>query len=130
MSTTEKGKQVMGNGVSGEKAVKKKNLTLYPVEPHSSGKGLPYAPADWPNPGDTWRWWVGKRMVSSGFYTDRFVHLPKRLCAYGGKTAFGSKPSLERYISAQFPDADIDEFFASFSWMVPSTEHRCSEGED
>ncbi|KAI6693251.1 hypothetical protein NL676_020961 [Syzygium grande] len=79
----EKGKQVMGNGVSGEKAVKKKNLILYPVEPNSSGKGLPYAPADWPNPGDTWRWWVGKRMVSSGFYTDRFVHLPKRLRAYG-----------------------------------------------
>ncbi|KAI6693250.1 hypothetical protein NL676_020960 [Syzygium grande] len=40
----EKGMQVMGNGVSGEKAVKKKNLTLYPVEPNSLSKGLPYAP--------------------------------------------------------------------------------------
>ncbi|XP_056172324.1 uncharacterized protein LOC115677642 isoform X2 [Syzygium oleosum] len=122
----EKGKQVMGNGVSGEKAVKKKNLTPYPVEPNSSGKGLPYAPADWPNPGDTWRWWVGKRTTSSGFYKDRVVRIPKRLRAYGVKRTY-SKSSLERYISVQFPDADIDEFFASFSWMIPSTEHRWSE---
>ncbi|KAI6698457.1 hypothetical protein NL676_018576 [Syzygium grande] len=93
----EKGKQVMGNGVS-----------------------------DWPNPGNTWRWWVGKRTNSSGFYKDRVVHLPKRLRAYGVKRTY-SKSSLERYISLQFPDLDIDELFASFSWMVPSTEHRWSE---
>ncbi|XP_030543434.1 uncharacterized protein LOC115750307 [Rhodamnia argentea] len=120
----EKGKQVTGNEVSGEKAMK---LNLYAVEPYCSGEGLPYAPVDWPNPGDTWYWWVGKRTNSSGFYIDRRLYLPKRLRCQGCNPRFGSKSLLEHYFSLQFPNADVNEFFASFSWMVPSTRHYSSE---
>ncbi|KAF8019412.1 hypothetical protein BT93_G0173 [Corymbia citriodora subsp. variegata] len=116
----EKGKQVMGNEVSGKEG-------LYPVKPYQRGEGLPYAPVDWPNPGDTWSWKVGGRTTLSGFYQDRYTYPPKRLCGNDPNTFFASKPSLERYISSQFPNADVDKFFASFSWKVPTTRPHCSE---
>ncbi|XP_048141441.1 uncharacterized protein LOC115750305 isoform X2 [Rhodamnia argentea] len=117
----------MGNDVSSEMAMKMKTLCPYPVEPNSTGEGLPYAPLDWPNPGDAWRWWVGRRTDLSGFYRDRFLYLPKRLRVPGTASAFGSKSSFKRYISSQFPNADVEELFASFIWMVPSTQQRQSE---
>ncbi|XP_048141458.1 uncharacterized protein LOC115750306 isoform X2 [Rhodamnia argentea] len=120
----EKGKQVTGSEVSGEKTME---LNLYPVEPNCCGEGLPYAPVDWPNAGDTWRWWVGYRTSRSGFYQDRLLCLPKRLRCQGSKNRFKSKPSLVHYISSQFPNSDVNEFFASFSWMVPSTRHHWHE---
>ncbi|XP_048133649.1 uncharacterized protein LOC125314737 [Rhodamnia argentea] len=123
----EKGKQATGIEVLTEKAMKMKRLGLYPVEPNTVGEGLPYAPEDWPNPGDTWRWWVGKRTYRSGFYKDRFLYLPKRLCVQGSDNRFKSEPSLAHYISLQFPNSDVNEFFASFSWMVPSTKHHWHE---
>ncbi|KAF8016791.1 hypothetical protein BT93_H2106 [Corymbia citriodora subsp. variegata] len=123
----EKGKQVMGNEVSRKQAMKTNNLDLYPVKPYTSGEGLPYAPVDWPNPGDTWRWWVGYRTFPTGFYQDRFLYLPKRLHVQGSNHGFGSKSSLEHYISLQFPNADVEEFFASFSWKVPSTKQGRSK---
>ncbi|KAL3727229.1 hypothetical protein ACJRO7_032034 [Eucalyptus globulus] len=119
----EKGKRVMGNEASGDKGLKTNNLSLYPVKHNSSGEGLPYAPVDWPNPGDTWYWWVGNRTSRSGFYRDRLLYLPKRLHGQGCNSRFASKCSLEHYISLQFPNADVNEFFASFSWMVPSMRH-------
>ncbi|XP_056176475.1 uncharacterized protein LOC115684017 [Syzygium oleosum] len=125
----EKGKQVMGNEVSSEEAMKVNNMHLYPVEPYSLGEGLPYAPVDWPNPGDTWRWWVGKRTNSSGFYQQRLLYLPKRLRFRGSDSfcRFRGKSSLKAYISSQFPNADVEEFLASFRWMVPSTKQLQSE---
>ncbi|KAF8016792.1 hypothetical protein BT93_H2107 [Corymbia citriodora subsp. variegata] len=123
----EKGKRVMENEVSGEKAEKTNNLSLYPVEPNSSGEGLPYAPVDWPNPGDTWYWRVRYRTLSYGIYRDRMLYLPKRLRVQGHKSHFVSKCSLERYISLQFPNADVNKFFTSFSWKVPSTRHNSSK---
>ncbi|XP_039155976.1 LOW QUALITY PROTEIN: uncharacterized protein LOC104417348 [Eucalyptus grandis] len=113
----------MGNEASGDEGLKTNNLSLYPVKHNSSGEGLPYAPVDWPNPGDTWYWWVGNRTSRSGFYRDRLLYLPKRLHGQGCNSRFASKCSLEHYISLQFPNADVNEFFASFSWMVPSTRH-------
>ncbi|XVF66665.1 hypothetical protein PTKIN_Ptkin10aG0055100 [Pterospermum kingtungense] len=91
-----------------------------PVPPCSSGEGLPYAPIDWPNPGDVWGWRVGKRVNSTGFYNDRFLTVPKGLRMRNNPKVFASKPTLERFLQTHFPDADINAFFASFVWKIPA----------
>ncbi|KAL3727216.1 hypothetical protein ACJRO7_032031 [Eucalyptus globulus] len=87
-----------------------------------SGEGLPYAPEDFPLPGDKWRWRVGKRVAVSGDYKDRYLYLPKRLQCQDQslRRPFASKLSVERYIRTTFPNVDVDAFFNSFSWKVPS----------
>lgn len=92
-----------------------------PVAPCEDGEGLPYAPVNWPNPGDNWNWRVGKRIGSTGYYTDRFLYLPKSLQKPGGPKQFASKLSLERYIKQEFPETDLDAFFNSFTWKIPSS---------
>ncbi|CAH8308248.1 unnamed protein product [Eruca vesicaria subsp. sativa] len=121
-------------------------LLLRPVRPMESGVGLPYAPENWPMPGDTWRWKVGPRITGKGTFLDRYLYPPKHLPGLSSTetmrkgTAFRSRLSLERYIRLAFPDADVHKFFASFSWAVPSTDGICmkrsimpvytSDGED
>ncbi|XP_022558986.1 protein OBERON 1-like isoform X2 [Brassica napus] len=103
-------------------------LHLRPVRPMESGIGLPYAPENWPKPGDTWRWKVGPRITGKGTFLDRYLYPPKHLPGLSNTetlrkgTAFRSRLSLERYIRLAFPDADVRKFFASFSWAVPSTD--------
>ncbi|KAK4355590.1 hypothetical protein RND71_024561 [Anisodus tanguticus] len=96
----------------------KNGLHLYPVSANDSGEGLPYAPADWPSPGDTWTWKVGKRIASAGYFLDRYLYPPKRL--RGKRSVFASRLSVEQYVRSEFPSVDIDGFFASFSWRIPS----------
>lgn len=48
------------------------NLELVPVSAGSSGKGLPYAPENWPKKGDVWNWRVGQRVARSGHHMDRY----------------------------------------------------------
>lgn len=98
-----------------------KRMVLRPVSPGESGEGLPYAPEDWPDPGDKWKWKVGKRNSTSGFYRDRYLYLPDRLQnTLGGKRgAFPSKPPIIEYIQKAFPNTDINAFFASFIWRIP-----------
>jgi uncharacterized small protein (DUF1192 family) len=99
------------------------------IPPNSSGEGLPFAPENWPNPGDNWSWKVGKRVKGTGYYSDRFLQLPKSLISFTTpKQPFGSKPAVERYIVENFPGADIDAFFASFHWMIRSTEDPKTRG--
>ncbi|KAF2285401.1 hypothetical protein P3X46_006149 [Hevea brasiliensis] len=97
---------------------------LRPVAPEESGEGLPYAPVDWPKPGDIWSWRVGRRVAFNGHFLDRYLYLPRRLGRLentpGKKRGFASKLSVERYIRSKFPDANVEEFFASFSWRIPS----------
>ncbi|KAG8370218.1 hypothetical protein BUALT_Bualt14G0094200 [Buddleja alternifolia] len=91
------------------------------VRPRESGKGLPYAPVDWPSPGDVWTWKVGSRISPSGYYTHRFLIVPERLQkSVTRKIWLGSKPSIRRYLRSEFPKADIDAFFASFTWEIPA----------
>lgn len=110
--------------------IKENDFHLRPVSPNSSGEGLPYAPIDWPCPGDNWSWKVGKRSSNSGFYSDRYLYLPSRLqkptCK---KQGFSSKGAVEQYLQTGFPSANIDAFFASFSWKIPSKEHSCTKGQ-
>ncbi|KAJ6318623.1 hypothetical protein OIU76_014054 [Salix suchowensis] len=95
------------------------NSSVRLVMPGESGEGLPFAPTDWPNPGDNWEWKVGRRVNSSGYFQDKFIYLPKSLRGRK-KQMFASKPALENYIRSAFPDADVDAFFASFTWKIPA----------
>ncbi|CAN8311328.1 unnamed protein product [Cochlearia groenlandica] len=101
-----------------------------PVKPMESGVGLPYAPENWPNHGDTWRWKVGPRVNGKGSFVDRYLYPPKHLPSLSKETmrrygfSFRSKSSLQRYIRLAFPDADVGKFFASFSWIIPTQKQR------
>ncbi|KAG4185241.1 hypothetical protein ERO13_A09G216400v2 [Gossypium hirsutum] len=108
------------NGNNDSAPVIKDNNSPPPVPPGSSGEGLPYAPIHWPNAGDIWTWKVGRRVNSAGFYGDRFLHLPESLRKANSPKVFASKPALERFIRLNFPDADVNAFFASFVWKIPA----------
>ncbi|KAF6152705.1 hypothetical protein GIB67_021365 [Kingdonia uniflora] len=95
-------------------------LPLRPVGPGESGDGLPYAPQDWPNPGDIWGWRVGNRKTSTGFMADRYLILPCRLQKTFHTQHFNSKYSAQVFIQKEFPEVDIEAFFASFNWRIPS----------
>ncbi|KAL4310614.1 hypothetical protein GQ457_01G032460 [Hibiscus cannabinus] len=109
------------NGINdASPTIKENGFPAPPVLPCTSGEGLPYAPIDWPNPGDIWSWRVGKRVNNAGFYNDRFLNVPKCLRFPGSPKQFASKPTLERFLLSHFPNADMNSFFASFSWKVPA----------
>ncbi|CAI8604256.1 unnamed protein product [Vicia faba] len=93
---------------------------LAPVAPDQTGEGLPYAPVNFPNPGDIWRWKAGKRISSNGNYRDRWLYLPRRLAASYRGGGFPSKLAAERYVKESFPHVNIADFFASFTWSIPS----------
>ncbi|KAL0414520.1 UNVERIFIED_CONTAM: hypothetical protein Sradi_1653700 [Sesamum radiatum] len=100
-----------------------------PVQRGESGEGLPYAPADWPNAGDVWTWKVGNKISPSGYYTHRFLIAPKRLQkSPTRKIWLGSKPSIIRFLQSEFPEADIDTFFASFTWEIPAERGSVRKG--
>ncbi|XP_038897148.1 protein OBERON 2-like isoform X2 [Benincasa hispida] len=110
----------------------KNELNLRPVSQDESGEGLPYAPENWPNPGDNWSWRVGKRVAITGHFLDRYLYSPRGIgnsenSARKGH-AFASKLSVERYIQSEFPNADIDAFFASFSWKIPAKKSSLAQG--
>ncbi|VVA98718.1 unnamed protein product [Arabis nemorensis] len=90
------------------------------IPPVSTGQGLPYAPVDWPSPGDFWTWRVGRRVTATGYHQDRFLILPQRLQQKNVPKSFASKNTLARYIQSNFPGMDADAFFASFSWKIPA----------
>nr|GMD83660.1 protein OBERON 1-like isoform X1 [Ipomoea batatas] len=107
----------------------KDGLHFYPVSPGGSGEGLPYAPEDWPNPGDKWRWKVGKRVKASGYSKDRYLYLPRRLVKAGQPKSFQSKFSVEQYVQSAFPGTDVNAFFASFRWNIPLKWFNSKEAE-
>ncbi|CAO2824389.1 unnamed protein product [Amaranthus hypochondriacus] len=103
--------------------IRENGLLLWPVLPQEGGEGLPYAPANWPSPGDMWGWRVGKRVANSGFYLDRYLYLPLRFQkSKRKKDGFASKLSVEQYVRAMFPGTDVKAFFSSFSWKIPSKQ--------
>ncbi|XP_027773751.1 uncharacterized protein LOC107022368 [Solanum pennellii] len=104
-------------------------LQLYPVSENEYGEGLPYAPMDWPNVGDKWGWRTGKRVTNKGTFKDRYLYLPERFQApkNGKENAFRSKALVKKYLQSAYPGMDIDQFFASFSWMIPSKQSASSK---
>ncbi|GAV81848.1 PPR domain-containing protein/PPR_2 domain-containing protein/DYW_deaminase domain-containing protein, partial [Cephalotus follicularis] len=120
----------VGDGNNGSTPFMEDINVLKAIPPGYFGEGLPYAPIDWPNPGDIWGWCVGRRATSAGYYQDRFLLLPKRLQKpHSPKQRFGSKSAVARYIETEIPGADIDAFFASFSWKIPSTKGVSAQAE-
>lgn len=113
-------------------------LNLRRVASEESGEGLPYAPENWPEPGDIWGWRTGRRVASNGLFHDRYLYLPIRLCppsALGSgsttrkkRLSFASKLAVERYIKSTFPHADLPAFFASFTWKIPALPSPTSNG--
>ncbi|GAU18848.1 hypothetical protein TSUD_228380 [Trifolium subterraneum] len=100
-------------------------LNLPPVAAYQTGEGLPYAPVNFPEQGDVWGWKAGKRRQPNGCFQDRYLYLPDRFKSESNskdQNTFRSKLSVERYIRSTFPDADVDAFFASFTWSIPAVE--------
>lgn len=123
-----------GRENSGNDSPVNENGHLQPVLPETSGEGFPYAPENFPNPGDNWRWRVGKRVAITGYFRDRYIYAPMRLKhlfkeKHGVKYGFASKLSVEQFIKAEFPDTDINAFFESFSWKIPSKKLCLANGE-
>ncbi|CAL9129793.1 protein OBERON 2-like [Musa acuminata AAA Group] len=113
--------------------VKENRLVAVPVVAGSSGLGLPYAPEDWPCPGDRWRWKVGSRKSSSGHWVDRYLYAPPTCPKSGGRrhgNGFPSRVSVEEYIRKEFPDADVNAFFSSFIWRVPCADFTPQKEND
>lgn len=108
---------------------KENGVHLYPVSVNDSGEGHPYAPEGWPNPGDKWVWKVGRRITVSGFFMDRYLYLPRRFRQAGQGRCFASRLSLKQYVQKHFPDADVDGFFSSFSWKIPSKAFKRDDKE-
>lgn len=106
------------------------NVSLEPVGPSQGGEGFPYAPGEWPNPGDKWKWKVGRRRTASGFWADRYLILPKTLQRGKKQAWFTSKNAVEKYLKKSFPDADHQTFFASFEWQIPCTPLSLASAED
>ncbi|KOM27633.1 hypothetical protein LR48_Vigan442s006900 [Vigna angularis] len=101
------------------------------VREQISGEGGPYAPVNWPEEGDVWRWKTGTKVTSSGkYYKHRSLHLPPRLFAIleeeerREKTSltkvFKSKVTFTRYIERYFPDTDPISVLDSFTWNIPA----------
>ncbi|XP_074304474.1 uncharacterized protein LOC141639195 isoform X2 [Silene latifolia] len=109
--------------------IQENGLLLWPVLPQEEGEGLPFAPVDWPSPGDVWGWRVGKRLAASGFYLDRYLYLPIRFQkARRKRDGFASKLSVEHYVRSKFPGKDVNAFFSSFSWKIPSKQAYLLKG--
>ncbi|CAN0856854.1 Protein OBERON 1 [Linum grandiflorum] len=90
------------------------------------GEGLPYAPENWPNPGDLWGWKIEKKLTIFGYHLERHLYLPESLHYLVDvpgvlKNGFTSKSSLRRFLHMHFPHFDVDAFFDSFSWRILST---------
>ncbi|KAK9073873.1 hypothetical protein SSX86_006467 [Deinandra increscens subsp. villosa] len=103
------------------------------VSDNRSGVGLPYAPEDFPKPGDKWGWKVGKRLTCSGHFVDRYLILPDRLyneyksanpTSIANSKAFNSKAAVKRFLLEAFPEMDIKAFFASFTWKIPAAKAK------
>ncbi|CAN8275177.1 unnamed protein product [Cochlearia groenlandica] len=139
---------VKENGKKGSLTHGETDLNKLPaIPPSSNGKGLPFAPVDFPSRGDVWTWRVGKRVNSgTGFHKDRFLILPERLKEKNATKSFASRSTLTRYLETNFPDMDVNAFFASFSWNIPAlfqpankvdaaslfeeTSHQADNGEE
>ncbi|XP_010449978.1 PREDICTED: uncharacterized protein LOC104732146 isoform X2 [Camelina sativa] len=107
------------------------DLNQHPaIPPASSGQGLPYAPVDFPSPGDVWSWRVGKRVYNTGFHKDRFLILPERLRVKNAPKFFAGKNTLSRYLETRFPDTDVNSFYASFTWSIPALSQPTNRVDD
>ncbi|CAN6281409.1 unnamed protein product [Urochloa humidicola] len=104
-------------------------IVAIPVRANAYGKGLPYAPENWPRSGDIWYWKVGNRASVTGNWADRYLTPPSRYReATGKKTGFASRIQVEEFIKREFPTVDPSTFFSMFIWKIPAEGHRILKG--
>ncbi|CAM8905927.1 hypothetical protein QQ045_024046 [Rhodiola kirilowii] len=108
-------------------AVAANGTVLIPVGPNETGVGHPYAPQNWPKPGDNWTWKVGRRISKRDHHKVRYLCAPRHLPQ---PRAFASKTAIERYIRKEFPDTDVHAFFAMFTWDIPAKRPISSITDD
>lgn len=114
---------------AGKDLTKEKTFDFQSVSSFSSCEGLPYAPKGWPNHGDIWGRKVGRRTNKAGYFHDRYLCLSRSLQSSSRKTrSFQSKLAVKWYIEPDFPNMKIEEFFALFSWKVPTTKRTRTKG--
>ncbi|KAL5219656.1 hypothetical protein ABZP36_020340 [Zizania latifolia] len=112
-----------------EECKSENGLLAMPVPGNACGKGLPYAPDNWPCPGDQWGWKVGCRVAATGHWLDRYLTPPSRFRdATGKKTSFKSRLKVEEFIKTEFPDIDPSTFFSMFIWKIPAEGHIVQRG--
>ncbi|TMW80768.1 hypothetical protein EJD97_015419, partial [Solanum chilense] len=104
-------------------------LQLGLVSEYEYGEGLPYAPMGWPNVRDKWGWRTVRRATNLGTFKDSYLYLPEHFQALkdGKKNAFRSKTSVKKYLQSKYLGMDIDQFFSSFSWMIPSNQSQAQK---
>ncbi|KAJ1293620.1 hypothetical protein BS78_01G082700 [Paspalum vaginatum] len=104
-------------------------IVAIPVRANSYGKGLPYAPENWPSSGDTWYWKVGNRASGLGHWADRYLTPPSRFReATRKKLGFASRIQVEEFIKKEFPNVDPSTFFSMFIWKIPAEGQRIQKG--
>ncbi|EER90880.1 uncharacterized protein LOC8085943 [Sorghum bicolor] len=104
-------------------------IVAIPVRANSYGKGLPYAPENWPHSGDIWHWKVGSRSSGAGHWADRYLMPPSRFRdATPKKLRFASRVQVEEFVKREFPDVDPSTFFSMFIWRIPAEGYRIQKG--
>ncbi|RCV40929.1 hypothetical protein SETIT_9G094500v2 [Setaria italica] len=104
-------------------------IVAIPVRANTYGKGLPYAPDNWPCSGDIWYWKVGNRASGAGHWADRYLTPPSRFReATRKRVGFASRIQVEEFIKREFPDVDPSTFFSMFIWKIPAEGHRIQKG--
>jgi len=104
-------------------------IVAIPVRANAYGKGLPYAPENWPRSGDIWYWRVGSRASGAGHWADRYLAPPSRFReATPKKIGFASRIQVEEFVKRKFPDVDPSTFFSMFIWKIPAEGYRIQKG--
>lgn len=109
-------------------------IVAIPVCAYSYGKGLPYAPENWPRHGDIWHWKVGSRASGAGHWADRYIMPPSRFRGAAPKKlgfasrGFASRLQVEEFVKREFPDVDPSTFFSMFIWKIPAEGYRIQKG--
>ncbi|OEL34742.1 hypothetical protein BAE44_0004240 [Dichanthelium oligosanthes] len=104
-------------------------IVAIPVRANAYGKGLPYAPENWPRSGDIWYWKVGTRASGAGHWADRYLTPPSRFRdATRKKLGFASRIQVEEFIKREFPGVDPSKFFSMFIWKIPAEGYRIQKG--
>ncbi|XP_040246811.1 uncharacterized protein [Aegilops tauschii subsp. strangulata] len=94
-------------------------LIAVPVVASTYGRGLPYAPENWPCSGDEWHWKVvGNRSTMSGHWSDRYLIPPSRFCATNKSIILRSKQEVIKFIKTLFLDVEPDTFLSMFIWSI------------
>lgn len=101
-----------------------------PVSFGASGKGLPYAPENYPLIGDVWSWRVGNRLTDDGYFRDRFLYPPSRYAKSEFLTSKGlrSRVLVEKFVLKEIQTVSPETFFASFLWKIPSNKVTSYKG--